>query len=50
MIHIVGGGLAGSEAAWQAFSNRWGPEYAELDAMFESLAAGGSLLVEGTRR
>ena len=39
-----------SEAAWQAFSDRWGSEYEELDAMFESLAAGGSLLVEGTRQ
>lgn len=39
-----------SEAAWQAFADRWGAAYAELDARLEPLAAGGTLLVEGSRQ
>jgi heme-degrading monooxygenase HmoA len=37
-----------SEQAWQAFLHGWGARYAELDATLQSLAAGGTLLAEGT--
>ncbi len=37
-----------SRLAWQAFMDRWGSAYAELDAGLESLAAGGTLVVRGT--
>src|SRR5262245_17795924 len=33
-----------SEAEWLAFIDRWGVAYAELDAMLQALAAGGTLL------
>ena len=38
-----------SGAAWQAFLDRWGSAYAELDEALEPLAAGGTLVVEGSR-
>ena len=37
-----------SKAAWQEFIDRWGLAYADLDAAMEPLAAGGTLLVEGS--
>jgi len=37
-----------SRAAWQEFIDRWGLEYAELDEVLEPLAAGGTLVVEGS--
>jgi heme-degrading monooxygenase HmoA len=37
-----------SEEAWQAFLDRWGDAYAELDATLQPLAAGGRLLAEGS--
>ena len=39
----------GSRAAWQAFLDRWGSAYAALDEALEPLAAGGTLVVEGSR-
>jgi heme-degrading monooxygenase HmoA len=36
------------QKAWQAFLDRWGEQYAELDATVESLAGGGTLLAEGS--
>jgi heme-degrading monooxygenase HmoA len=35
------------EAAWQAFLDAWGTEYAALDRRLHGLAAGGRLLLEG---
>ena len=37
-----------SEEAWQAFLHHWGAWYAELDTTLQSLAAGGTVLTEGT--
>ncbi|HKX65904.1 MAG TPA: antibiotic biosynthesis monooxygenase [Intrasporangium sp.] len=37
-----------SKAAWQQFIDRWELAYADLDAAMEPLAAGGTLLVEGS--
>ena len=39
-----------SEEAWQAFLDRWGASYTELDMILQSLAGGGTLLSESSAK
>ena|SRR5215469_16371399 len=37
-------------ASWEAFEDRWGSDYRELDQRLHALAAGGEPIVEGPGR